>query len=96
MSASANESGDAMQRRRAVSEAIVEAVAAVEGGDPLELSPPLAAAVDADAIDALFASAAADARLAVDLRVWGHAVRVGADGGVYVDGERVTTVARTD
>lgn len=96
MSASVDESGNSVTADRAVSEAIIEAVAAVDGDDPLDMTPPLAAAIDADAIDALYESASGDATLAIDVRIWDHAVRVGPDGRVFVDGEQVTTVSGTE
>lgn len=44
--------------RREVSQAVVHAVAAAEGVSPLEVHPPLATAIDTDALDRLVANMA--------------------------------------
>lgn len=64
------------------SQAVVEAVAATTGVDPLALEPPLYDVVDPEALDTLLESGGT----AVSFEYDGHAVRVEETGRVYVDG----------
>lgn len=64
--------------------AVVMAVAAREGVDPTELSPPLNDVVDPDALDALFAGTDdPGSRLSFTYR--GYSVEVHSDGHVDVE-----------
>ena len=63
--------------------AVVDALATVEGVDPLELDVALQDAIDGDAVEALAAHAADDWRLTFD--VGDHEVTVDGDGTVTVD-----------
>jgi hypothetical protein len=67
---------------------IVRAVAAAEGVDPAELSPPLYDVVDTDAVDALFASGGSQpppVGTRVSFTYNGYRVRVEGDGEVSVE-----------
>lgn len=70
-----------------VSVAIVEAVAAAEGVDPVELTPPLYEVVDTDALDRLFAPnsqrALADGRSNFSYK--GYTITVEAGGTVTIE-----------
>lgn len=63
-------------------ETIVREVAAVEGVDPIEL-PPIADAVDPDAL-AVLLSAGAGEDVTVEFEYCGHCVVASSDGGVVV------------
>lgn len=63
--------------------AVVEAVAESSGTDPLDLTPPLSSVIDADALDRLYRQGA---DVEVQFEYHGHAVTVGTDGAVTVDG----------
>ncbi|MFC6765805.1 HalOD1 output domain-containing protein [Natrinema soli] len=67
-----------------VSIRVVEAVAARDGVDPLELSPPLHDAVDPTALDALFEPTGSGNRTAgtVSFTYRGHRVHVESDGRI--------------
>jgi hypothetical protein len=69
------------------SEQVVESVAAAEGVDPVELTPPLNDIVDLDALDALFSPVGGVPRAVgrVEFRYGEHLVVVGADGTVTVE-----------
>lgn len=64
-----------------VSEAIIDAVAAEKGVDPVELTPPVFQYVDPDALDAMFKSA--DDSLEVTFTAWGRPVTVESERGGY-------------
>ncbi|RXK49077.1 HalOD1 output domain-containing protein [Halorientalis pallida] len=70
-----------------VVEAIVNAVARAEGVEPVDLSEPVFAFVDPDALDRLVTSASAQTALSVSFEAWGHEIGITADGAVTVDGE---------
>lgn len=60
-------------------------VAAREGVDPIELTPPLHDVVDPDALDALFArSDTRDQAVVVTFEYCGYTVEIGGDGSVDV------------
>ena len=68
------------------SERVVEAVAAIEGCDPLLLEPPLYQAVDPDALDSLFPDRQQPTGAGrVSFTYLGHDVVVYDDGSVTVD-----------
>ena len=71
----------------AVSVALVEAIAARQGVDPTEADFHLGEYVDANALDALYrhARANADASWSLEFDVDGHAVTVDSDGRITVD-----------
>lgn len=77
-----------------VSVRVVEAVAAREGIDPLEVSPPLYDAIDPTALDALFAPTGSANRTSgtVSFTYRGHRVRVESDGRITLGtgGEETT------
>jgi len=69
----------------ATSREVVETVAAKEGVDPTDLSPPLYTAIDPDVLDAMFSER--DQREGVGRLVFeylGYEVTVRGDGGVSV------------
>ncbi|WP_136717643.1 HalOD1 output domain-containing protein [Halorientalis salina] len=74
---------DASQERERISMAVVEAVAESSGTDPLDLTPPLSSVIDADALDRLYRKGA---DVEVQFEYNGHAVTVGTDGAITVDG----------
>ena len=64
--------------------AVVLAVAAREGVDPTDLSPPLNDVVDPDALDAIFAET--DARGgSLSFTYHGYSVEIHSDGRVHVE-----------
>lgn len=66
---------------------VLERIAELEGTDPIELTPPLYAAVDPDALDSLFHSATADESNPsgrVSFSYCGYDVTVRSDGEVSV------------
>lgn len=71
----------------AITVAVVEVIAAVEGVDPVEVDVRLDEHVDPDALDALYRHARANDRAAWSLEfdLDGHAVTVESDGRVAVD-----------
>jgi hypothetical protein len=74
-----------MRRRPTTpTDAVVQAVAAVRGVDPTELTEPLYDVVDPEALDALLASS--NGEMTVSFRYGGHVVRVTDDLSVFVDG----------
>lgn len=68
----------------ATSIAVVEAVAAASGRDPLSLDPPLSRVVDTDALDRIVRS---DSPTRITFRYAGHRVEVEGDGTIRVDGD---------
>ena len=82
-------------RTRSAVERVVDAVAAETGRDPLDL-PPLAAAVDPDAVNAL---ASGDTRAVVSFPYAGRHVLVDGTGAVSVEprpGDGATVGATSD
>lgn len=76
------------ERTGSTSMAVVAAVAACEGVEPVELTPPFGEVVDADAMDALFASRPSATNHAVEsmtLSYRGHTITVDGDGQVTVE-----------
>lgn len=73
--------------RTPVSIRVVETVAAHEGIDPLEVSPPLHRAIDTSSLDELFAPTRSGRRDAgtVSFTYRGHRVRVESDGRVTLE-----------
>lgn len=67
---------------RPASERVLEAVAEETAADPLEFEQPLADAIDADALDALFRRD--DGAAAVEFTYLGYLVQVSADDSVSV------------
>jgi hypothetical protein len=65
--------------------AVVMAVAAREGVDPTELSPPLNDVVDPDALDALFAGSDDESIGSLTFDYRGYSVEVRSDGRVHVE-----------
>lgn len=70
-----------------VSMAVVEAVAAREGVDPVELSPPLNDAIDPDALDSLFSSRADESAgiESLQFEFCGYTVTLSGDGDVTLE-----------
>lgn len=70
-----------------VSIRVVEAVAARDGIDPLEVSPPLHDAIDLTALDELFDPTGSSSRGngTVSFTYRGHSVRVESDGRVALE-----------
>lgn len=64
-----------------LTELVVDAVAEAEGVSPLDLTPPLASAIDADALDSLFHVGSAGT---VEFAYLGYRVRISDDGDVDV------------
>ncbi|QLK27454.1 hypothetical protein HYG81_07600 [Natrinema zhouii] len=73
-----------------VSIGVVEAVAARDGVDPLELSPPLHDVIDPTALDALFEPTKSGNRTSgtVSFTYRGHRIHVDSDGQVSLETER--------
>lgn len=72
----------------AVSLAVVEAVAAREGVDPVALTPPLHDAIDPDTLDTLFARQADDSTQGIEslrFEFCGYTVTVSGDGDVTLE-----------
>lgn len=67
---------------RSVSQAVIDAIAAVEGTPPTELSPPLYDVVDPEALNKVFAGKASLGKVVFDYN--SYEVSVGADGHVAV------------
>lgn len=67
----------------AMSVRVVEAIAAATETDPFDMEPPLYDAINPEALDRLFRP---DANCRVTFEYEGHAVEVGSDGTVSVDG----------
>lgn len=61
---------------------IVEAIAELEGADPLELSPPLRDSIDPDSLEALLSSA--DDSLEVTFTYAGYRISVSSGGTVSI------------
>lgn len=87
MRASISDTSGVPSASKPVVETIVSAVARVEGVDPVDLSEPVFAFVDPDALDALVASARPDTDLSVTFEAWGHEIGIEGDGTIRVDGE---------
>jgi hypothetical protein len=68
-------------------DAVVQAVATVEGVEPVDLDVPLFSVVDPDALDRLFESPSDD--LAVTFRYHGHDIELASDLTVAVDGTEI-------
>jgi hypothetical protein len=68
---------------RALSDAVVSAVANVRGADPTELNP-LHESTDAEAFDVLFTDAADDADRHIEFAYEGYDVTVSGDGRIVV------------
>jgi hypothetical protein len=75
-------------QRTPISTTVVEAVAAVEDTDPLDLDQPLFDVVDAEALDAVTASAT---DVSVEFEYQGHDIVVRSDGTVLVDEATAST-----
>ena len=75
--------GPPLRAERALSSAVVEAVASAEGVEPFDLSEPLYDAINPDALDALFAGN--DGRVTFEY----HGYRVTAHASGEVDVEAV-------
>ncbi|WP_226480542.1 HalOD1 output domain-containing protein [Natrinema amylolyticum] len=75
-----------------VSIRVIEAVAAREGIDPLEVSPPLHDVLDPTALDDLFEPTGASQRPngTVSFTYRGHEIRVESDGRVALEGDPET------
>jgi hypothetical protein len=71
---------------------VVRAVAAVERTEPERLRPPLASAVDPDAIESICRHGARDCR--IEFTYCGHDVAVDGTGTVEIDGEAFTDGGR--
>lgn len=71
----------------AVTVAVVETIAAIEGVDPVEVETRLDDHVDPDALDALYRHARANDRASwsFEFDVGGHAVTLESDGWISVD-----------
>lgn len=67
---------------RSVSQAVIDAIAAVEGTPPTELSPPLYDVVDPEALNKVFAGKASLGKVVFDYN--SYEVSVDADGHVAV------------
>jgi hypothetical protein len=68
---------------RSVSQAVIDAVAAVEGTPPTELTPPLYDVVDPDALEKVFAGKASLGKVVFNYH--NYEVSVDADGYVAVE-----------
>lgn len=69
---------------------VVTAIATATGSDPTTMAP-LYETVDTDALDRLLQS---DASIEIVFEYEGHAIEVGSDGVVTVDGDEVPTADR--
>lgn len=76
--------GTSRRGRQRVTTEVLLAVADREGVDPLELSPPLHAVVDADAIEALFAGVDGDG-LELEFTYADHRITVAGPGDVSIE-----------
>jgi len=68
--------------------AVLQAVAAVRGVDPIDLTVPLYESIDPDVLDELFESACVE-ELSITFDYHGHEVRITEDMTVAVDGASV-------
>ncbi len=68
-------------------DAVVQAVATVEGVEPVDLDIPLFTVIDPDALDSLFESPSDD--LGVTFRYHGHEIELDSDLTVTVDGTEI-------
>lgn len=70
---------------------IVRAVAAQKGVDPMELTPPLHAAIDPEALDRLFKrTPEGEVNGRVTFEYDGHTIQVTSDGAVDVEPNEAT------
>jgi hypothetical protein len=82
-----SDTSDVTSANKPIVEAVVNAVARVEGVDPVDLSEPVFAFVDPDALETLVVSASAETDLSVAFEAWDHEIRIGGDGTIRIDGE---------
>ncbi|SEO61310.1 hypothetical protein SAMN05216388_101580 [Halorientalis persicus] len=87
MRASFSDTSGVTQATKPIVEAVVTAVARIEGVDPVDLSEPVFAFVDPDALDTLVTSSPAESNLSVTFEAWGHEIAIGGDGTIRIDGE---------
>lgn len=87
MRASLSDTRGVQRANKPIVEAVVRAVATVEGVDPVDLSDPVFAFIDPDALDAVVTSAGGASDLTVSFQAWEHEIVVTGDGAVLVDGE---------
>ncbi|WP_424018975.1 HalOD1 output domain-containing protein [Halorientalis pallida] len=87
MRASFSDTSGVPGSNKPIVESVVNAVARVEGVDPVDLSEPVFAFVDPDALDALVASSQSGTGLTVVFEAWGHEIVIEGDGTITVDGE---------
>lgn len=87
MCASLSDTNEGTHTSKPVVETVVNAIARIEGIDPVDLSDPVFAFVDPDALDRLVASAPAETDLSVAFEAWGHEIVIAGDGTIRIDGE---------
>lgn len=87
MHARSSDASDVPPANKPIVETLVGAVARLEGVDPVDLSEPVFAFVDPDALDSLVTSAAAGTDLSLTFEAWGHDIVIDGDGTVRIDGE---------
>jgi hypothetical protein len=87
MPVSLSDTSDVTAASKPVVETVVNTVARVEGVDPVDLSEPVFAFVDPDALDALVSSTSGDSGLTISFEAWNHEITVTGTGDVRVDGE---------
>jgi len=68
---------------RSLSEQIIREVAAEEGVDPVELTPPLFEVIEPDALDALYTNS--DARPEITFTWQGYTISTDSEGRVSID-----------
>jgi len=68
---------------RSISDQIIREVAAKEGVDPVELTPPLFAVIEPDALDSLFGNP--DSRPAISFTWQGYTISVGSEWQISID-----------
>lgn len=66
----------------APSTSVIEAIAVAEGIDPVALTPPLYAAIDPEALDAIVDSA--DCDLSIEFSYQGYTIQVDGSGDVTI------------
>ena len=87
MRASFSDTSGVTQANKPVVETVISAVARIEGVDPVDLSEPVFAFVDPDALDTLVTSSPTESNLSVTFEAWGHEIAIGGDGTIRIDGE---------
>jgi len=83
MSCNHTEGRETEPPNRSISDQIIREVAAKEGVDPVEITPPLFAVIDPDAVDALYANS--DARPEITFTWQGYTISADSKGRVSID-----------